>query len=134
MGKAGQAEHQQHAVAAQRQQKAQVKYLRTAELFAQQGVKHHHAKDLRRTAHGGKQGVGGFPICTAKVIFEEIDDKVGGKVQRRVDQHNAAHHYHSLIVAEQGGEHLLYGGSLHLTGGGLLHGGAADQFRHHKEH
>ena len=37
MGKAGQAEYQQRAVAAQCQHKAQVKYLRTAELFAQQG-------------------------------------------------------------------------------------------------
>ena len=122
VGKAGQAKHQQRAVAAQRQHKAQMGYLRTAELFAQQGVKHHHAKDLRRTAHGGKQGVGGFPACTAKVVFEEIDDEVGGKVQRRVDQHDAAYHYHSLIVAEQGGEHLLYGGGLHLTGGGFFHG------------
>ena len=61
VGKPGQAEHQQCAVAAQRQHKAQVEYLRAAELFAQQGVKHHHAKNLRRTAHGGKQGVGGFP-------------------------------------------------------------------------
>ena len=127
VGQAGQAEHQQRAVAAQRQQKAQVKYLRTAELFAQQGVKHHHAKDLRRTAHGGKQGVGGFPACTAKVVLEEIDDEVGGKVQCRVDQHDAAYHYHSLILAEQGGEHLLYGGGLHLTGGGFFHGNANER-------
>ena len=134
MGKPGQAEHQQRAVAAQRQHKAQMEYLRTAELFAQQGVKHHHTKDLRCTSHGGKQGVGGFPACTAKVVLEEIDDEVGGKVQRRVDQHDAAHHYHSLIVAEQSGEHLLHSGGFHLAGGGLLHGGAADQFRHHKEH
>ena len=74
VGQAGQAEHQQRAVAAQRQHKAELKYLRAAELFAQQRVKHHHAKNLRRTAHGGKQGVGGFPACTAKVVFEEIDD------------------------------------------------------------
>ena len=132
MGKAGQAEHQQHAVAAQRQHKAELKYLRAAEFFAQQGVKHHHAKNLRRTAHGGKQGVGGFPACTAEVVLKEIDDEVRGKVQRRVDQHDAAYHYHSLIVAEQGGEHLLYGGGLHLTGGGFFHGNAAHQLCHCK--
>ena len=80
-----------------------------------------------------KSGNAKFKI-NCPFLFEEIDDEVGGKVQRRVDQHDAAHHYHGLIVAEQGGEHLLYGGSLHLTGGGLPHGGAADQFRHHKEH
>ena len=37
VGKAGQAEHQQGAIAAQCQHKAQVKYLRAAEFFAQQG-------------------------------------------------------------------------------------------------
>ena len=134
MGKPGQAEHQQCAVAAQRQHKTQMEYLRAAEFFSQQGVKHHHAKDLSRTAHGGKQGVGGFPACAAKVVLEEIDDEVGGKVQCRVDQHDAAHHYHSLIVAEQGGEHLLYGGGLHLTGGGFFHGNAAHQLCHCKNY
>ena len=34
MGKPGQAEHQQRAVAAQRQHKAELEYLRAAELFA----------------------------------------------------------------------------------------------------
>ena len=101
MGQPGQAEHQQCAVAAQRQHKAQPEYLRAAEFFAQQRVEHHHAKDLGRTAHGGKQGVGGFPALTAEVVFEEIDDKVGGEIQRRVDQHDAAHHDHGLIVAEK---------------------------------
>ena len=90
VGKAGQAEHQQRAVAAQRQHKAELKYLRAAELFAQQGVKHHHAKDLCRTAHSGKQGVGGFPACTAKVVFEEIDDEGLSDTSTKTETHSVS--------------------------------------------
>ena len=35
---------------------------------------------------------------------------------------------------EQGGEHLLYGGGLHLTGGGFFHGNAAHQLCHCKNY
>ena len=73
-------------------------------------------------------------ILQMVISFEEIDDEVGGQIQCRVDEHDAAHHDHSLIVAEQGGEHLLYGGGLHLTGGGFFHGNAAHQLCHCKNY
>ena len=54
----------------------------------------------------GEQGVAALPAFPAEVIFEEVNDEVGGQVQCRIDEHDGGDHHHGLIVANRAGEHL----------------------------
>jgi len=136
VSQAGEAAGQDQDIADHGKNQAEAEDVRVAHLLAQQRIQQHHAQDLGDAADHREQRVVALPGGAGDVILEEIDDQVGGDVQRAVDQHDRQHGDHRLVVLEQRLEHLADAGGLHaflLEHRLFLDDQAHDGFKDHEQ-
>ena len=86
----------------------------------QERIQRHHGQNLRRAGRHVEQRVAVVPAGTAEVVLEEVDQKIGGDVHRRVDQDDRENDGHRLVIPDQRAEHLADGNGLHFRGGVLV--------------
>ena len=104
------------------------------EAFPQKREHKAHEDDLHDGAKGVVDQQVAAPVLVSHVILDEIGDEVGRNTISHIDNDRREHDPHSLVIAEQGLEHLADGVRLDLHRGFLLDEDARNHLTDDEDH